>query len=353
MLWVMESAREGLELRKYFNFHVIPSESIRATIDENIVTTHHYRAARSSILKAYESRLDKDDIENVFKLSSNKLTPTEYLQMNRTQTQQKRFVLEASAEFVEYDYQKKDINSTIYKERLYTILNARSSLGRGEIIDIPTPTDPMLSHRSFKVSAEIGVRNSQPIAFMGVRPANHAIEDFDIGFLDGTQIEFMDLLFSYTQDDNFKVEKATLFSVEALSPRSDFFKPQSWRLSIGFNRDYLSQKTDFSANYSMGATWGGDFGYVYFLVDALAYVDSSLEVGVGGVIGGVIRQGDNFKTNIEATQRIYYGNLTQGLFSLSQSYRPSQNSALSLSYDYVEKFEEDWNTLKLSFDYFF
>ncbi|MDA3908992.1 MAG: DUF4105 domain-containing protein, partial [Sulfurimonas sp.] len=222
MLWIMESAREGLALRKYFNFHVIPSETVRASVDEGLVTKYHYIPARSTKLIAYESELDDRDITDVFNISKDKIKPIEYLENEDTALKTKRFVLEASAEFVEYDYQKEDINTTVYKNRLHKILVARASLGIGEEVKIELPDNPILSHRSFKVSSEVGIRNSEEMAFIGVRPANHSITDFDIGYLPGAQVEFMDLLLSYKKNE-FHVEKATIVSVAALTPKTKFF----------------------------------------------------------------------------------------------------------------------------------
>lgn len=352
MLWMMEAARPGLNLRKYFNYHVIPSETIRAVIDENLVNEHHYRPSRSTKVVAYESRLKDEDIEDVFSLSGAKLKPQNYLQESNSDAQTKRFVLEASSEFVEYDYLKKDINETLYKSRIYEILKTRASLGEGEHIEISTPVDPMLSHRSFRVTAGVGTRNSETLGFIGVRPANHSIEDFDVGYSEGAQVEFMDLLFSYAEDD-FNVERATIISVAALTPKSEFFKPNSYRFSLGFDREFLNEKTEFTANYSLGGTWGNSLGYLYLLVDVLVYTDDFLTVGLGGIAGVTLYQSEDFKTNIEVNQRIYHTGEDQLLFTFSQHYRLSQNTAISVSYDYVEKYEPDWDTFKLSFDYFF
>ena len=352
MLWIMESAREGLDLRKYFNFHVIPSETIRASVDEGLVTKYHYIPARSTNLMAYESRLNDEDIIDVFNISKDKIKPSEYLKKDHTALQNKRFVLEASAEFVEYDYQKKDINTTLYKNRLHNILIARASLGKGEQIEIEIPDNPILSHRSFKVSSEIGSRNSDKMAFIGLRPANHAITDFDIGYLPGAQVEFLDLLFSYKKND-FNVERATIISVASLTPKTKFFKPKSYRFSFGFDRKYLNENMEFTANYSQGATWGDKNAYFYLLADILLYTGSILTAGVGGVMGASLHQGRYFQTNLEVHQRIYSTGDTQLLFSASQRYHSSQNTSLAISYDYVQKDEVDWKTFKLSLDYFF
>jgi len=352
MLWIMESAREGLDLRKYFNFHVIPSETVRACVDDGIVTKYHYLRARSTKLIAYESKLDDEDIKDVFHISKERIKLSEYLKKDDTALQAKRFVLEASAEFVEYDYQKKDINATTYKNRLHEILIARASLGKGEHVEVTMPENPILSHRSFKLSIEAGSRNSQEMVFIGLRPANHAITDFDIGYLPGAQVEFLDLLFSYKKND-FNVERATIISVASLTPKTKFFKPKSYRFSFGFDRQYLSENTSFRANYSQGATWGDKDHYFYLLADVLLYTENILTLGVGGVMGATLHQGKYFQTNLEVNQRIYSTIDTQFLFSASQRYHSSQNTSLALSYDYVQKDEDDYKTFKLLFDYFF
>lgn len=352
MLWIMESARENLDLQKYFAFHVIPSETIRATVDEGLVKEYHYIPARSTKLKAYESRLQERDIQDVFDLSQDKIEPNLYLQNKNSTLQRKRFVLEASSEFVEYDYQKKDINTTIYKNRLHKILMARASLGQGESIEPPLPVNPIKSHRSFKVSAALGSRNAEAIGFIGIRPANHAITDFDTGYLPGAQVEFMDLLFSY-QKSKVNVEKATIISVAALTPKTKFFKPNSYRFAIGFDREFLNTKTEFTAHYSKGGTWGDKDAYYYLLADVLLYTNSIFTAGVAGVAGATLHQGKYFQTNLEINQRLYTTLDTQLLFSASQRYHSSQNTTVALSYDYVQKYKSDWSTLKLSFEYFF
>ncbi len=352
MLWMMEVARPSLKLRKYFNFHVIPSETVRACIDENLVTMSHYRPSRGTKLKAYESKLNKKDIEDVFKISRDELKPKKYFKIKKSKNQTKQLVLEASSEFVEYDYLKKDINTTIYNNRIYQILKTRATLGKGEKLVVPTPSNPMLSHRSFRVSTGVGVRDSELISFIGVRPANHGINDFDIGYLSGTQVEFMDLLISYKKND-VSIEKATIVSLYALSSQSDFFKPNSYRFSFGLDNNYLSEDTEFTANYSFGKTWGDNNAYLYVLADTLVYTDDLVTLGVGGVVGSVFYLSRNFKTNLEVTHRTYTTGDNQLLFSASQHYHSSQNTALTLSYDYTQKYKSNWNTFKLTFDYFF
>ena len=353
MLWVIESARPKAHLREYFEFHVIPAETIYAVQEEKLITQKHYRPARRSKLMAYEKYLNKDDVETVFSITWGNTEAQKFLKDTNKTKQQQRFILEAASEFTEYDFLAKDINASVYKLRLHEILKSRASLGKGLEVDVPVPIDPMQGHRATRVRSEIGIRDGASIAFLGIRAANHDIEDSDVGFLRGTQVEFLDMLFSYSNEDDFNVEKLTLLSISALTQRSKFFKSFSWRFNTGWDRRYLTDSTKFTSNMSGGLTWANDLGYFYILADALFYTDRDLTVGLGGITGLVLYEGKDFKTNFEATQRIYDTGSGQTLFSASQHYRSSQNTALSLSYDYVEKYESNWNTVKFTFDYFF
>lgn len=352
MLWLIEVANPEIHLREPFNYQVIPPETIHVAIEEGVITKRHYRPARRSKLLAYENYLKDEDTDEVFSLARAERSTQTLLDDQGKDIQTKRYILEASSEFIEYDFLAGDINATVYRERLYNILLARSSLGRGESITVPQPVDPMQGHRALRVKAEAGVRDGDAIGFLGVRPANHDITDSDVGFLSGTQIEFFNLLFSYGKDD-FNIEEAGLINIVSLAPRSKFFKPISWRLNTGWDRNYLSESTKFTANASGGFTWANDFGYIYLLADALFYTDKDLTAGIGGVAGAVIYEGKSVKTNLEATQRIFDTGHDQLLFSASQHYRSSQNTALSIAYDYVEKYQGNWDTVKFTFDYYF
>ena len=352
MLWLIEVAKPSVELRKYFNYQVLPPETIHVSVREGVVKKRHYRPARRSKLLAYENYLEDNEVDEVFLLARAKKSTEEFINDKDVQIQTKRYILEASSEFIEYDFLAGDINASVYRTRLHNILTARSGLGKGDSIEIPIPVDPMEGHRALRLRAEAGVRNDKAIGFIGIRPANHDITDSDVGFLSGTQIEFFNLLVSLREDE-FNVEKATLINIVSLAPRTKFFKPISWRLNTGWDRNYLSESTKFTSNASGGLSWGNEMGYVYGLIDALFYTDKDLTAGIGGVAGAVLYQGKEFKTNIEATQRVFDTGEDQLLFSFSQHYRSSQNISLSLGYDYVQKYEDDFKTVKFTFDYFF
>ncbi len=352
MLWLIEVARPSIHLREYFTYQVIPPETVHAAEAEGIVQKHHYRPSKYTVLLAYEKILSSKATEQTLALTKGLSDPKMLIPDKQYEQQEKRYILEAASELTEYDYIEGKTDKEEYLQRFHSILSARSQLGKGEEIAIDKPENPDQGHRAVKSTFSLGWRDGRPIQFAGIRPAYHHLEDSDIGFLRGTQIEFLDILASYS-DKTFQIEEATILSIVSITPRSDFFQPLSWRMKTGWDRDYMNEDAAFTFTVGAGLSWGSDFGYLYLMADPLFYLESGLVAALGGSVGAVLYEGKAFKSNLEATRRFYATGEQQWILNASQHWRTSQNSALTLSYDHVEKYVDEWDTLKVTLDYFF
>ncbi len=346
MLWLLEAGREGLDLRKHFTYQVIPLETVHAAKSEYIITADTFRPSKRTKLLRYEEVIDNNNEEIAVDIVDNNKSVDSLIENEAISLQQKRFILEASIEYLEYRFIKGKVKKERYLDLFHKLTTYRSKLGRGEDLNINTPTDPILGHRAIRIEAGGGIREEEGIGYLGIRPAYHDLSDSDYGFLRGTQIEFMDLLLAYTQDE-VRVERATIFSLVSLSQRSTFFPSFSWRTKFGWDTDYLSEKAAFNGDVGIGLSWGNKFAYTYFLVDPLFYVEDSLIGGVGGSIGINIDKYKFMNTNIELSHRFYTNGEEQTLAKLSQGFRLSQNMQIMLHYDYKDK---KVNTLRYSED---
>lgn len=352
MLWLIEAARESIHLREYFAYQVIPPESVHAVKQEKIVQKRHYRPSKRSRLLAYEDALRAEAKEEVIALADGILLPSVLLDDENYTTQEKRYILEAASEMTEYRYIENDINKSTYQQRFHGILSTRAHLGKGETVKIAEPENPDSGHQALRLKMESGWREGRPIQFLGFRPAYHSIDDSDVGYLRGTQIEFLNTLLNYSEHA-LHVEEATILSIVSLAQRSDFFKPFSWRMRTGWDRRSMSEDAAFSLSVGFGESWGGQWGYLYMIADPYFYLKTHFNAGIGGSAGAVLYAGKEVKTVVEMSERLYDDGSTQSLAHASVHWRSSQNSAFSCNYDYVEKAEKSWNTFKLSFDYFF
>ncbi|MDO9266947.1 MAG: DUF4105 domain-containing protein [Sulfurimonas sp.] len=356
MLWFLEAARPGLDLRKYFNFQVIPLETAHATKAEGIINNTFYRPSKRTILLKYEELIDKEHIRIPLMLVSSDINVTDVLSNKEIDAQQKMYILEASIELLEYSFSKSKIEKEKYLKLFHTISRTRAALGQGERVDIKTPPNPIDSHQAIRASLGGGFREGEKIGFLGLRPAYHDLEDSSYGFLRGTQIEFLNLELSYSQN-KLDVEDATILSIVSLAQRSEFFENLSWRTKFGWDKNSLDSTPNFIGTIGAGLSWGNELGYVYIMADPLFYLDGEFKSAIGGSLGFVFDKFSYMSTNIEATRRWYDSGEEQNLLALSQSFRVSQNAQLKFKYDHKERVElenrYEENSLRVYLNYYF
>ncbi|MEA2091471.1 MAG: DUF4105 domain-containing protein, partial [Campylobacterota bacterium] len=356
MLWFIEIARPSIDLRKYFHFEVIPLETVHAAKLEGIISSNNYRPSKRTILLKYETLIDANYLHLPRELIDSKTNIKDIIQNSDIPTQQKKYILEASIEFLEYSFSKSDMDKELYLELFHNITKARASLGKGKQLDIKPPLNPIQSHRAIRATAGFGYREDEAIAFLGIRPAYHDLEDSNYGFLRGTQIEFLNLLLSYS-DKKTEVENATIISIVSLAQRSEFFDSFSWRTKFGWDKNYVDEKTNFIATLGGGYSWGNELAYTYIMVDPLFYIEEKFVSALGSSLGVVIDKYNYMSTNIEATRRWYDSGNKQYLAKITQSFRLSQNFQLKFKYDYKGRIfhdkEEDEQTYRALINYYF
>jgi len=357
MLWFIEVARPSLRLREHFNFDVIPLETVHAINLEGIISSDNYRPSKRTTLLKYEELISAQNVQLAKDLVNSKTTINAVLNDESLQKQQKMYVLEASIEYLEYSYAKNSMTKEKYLELFHNLTKARAKLGQGKVLHITPPANPIDSHRAVRVSAGAGYRDDKAIGFLGIRPAYHDLEDSNIGFLRGTQIEFLDILLSYNEDEELELENATIISIASLAQRSGFFDSFSWRMNLGWDRDYLDNNSNFTTTLGFGYTFGNEFAYTYAMIDPLFYMAEEFTTGVGASVGVVIDKYDFMSTNIEATQRVYGSGKNQIIVDVTQSFRLSQNFQLKFKYNYKDRYinsiESDEQTYRAVLNYYY
>lgn len=356
MLWFLETARENIHLREYFNYQVIPLETAHATKAEGIINGSFYRPSKRTTLLKYEELLYNEYITMPLALVNSDITEQDVINNRDIDIQQKRYILEASIELLEYKMSKSKIKKEDYLKLFHAFSKARATLGQGEKLNISTPPNPIDGHQAIRASIGSGFREGESISFLGIRPAYHDLQDSGYGFLRGTQIEFLDFEISYSNSKT-EVEKATILSITSLAQRSQFFENLSWRTKFGWDRNSLDATTNFIGTVGIGLSWGNEFAYIYMMADPLFYFDKKTTSALGGSLGIVFDKYSYMSTNIETTRRWYDNGDAQYLMNISQSFRVSQNVQLKFNYDYIQRndfeIQSNENSFKVYLNYYF
>ena len=352
MLWLLEVARPSLHLRENFRYQVIPLETVHVVEEQNIVKAKNYRPSKRSELLAYEKILHEDAVNRVLELSDEKIDVKNIMEDSNLTLEQKQLILESAMDILEYKLMQNKIKKEDYLKRFYEMSTARASLGKGETLKIVTPLNPDLGNRALRTSIAQGWRDGNSVQYLGIRPAYHDIADNGVGFLRGTQIEFLDFEMSYS-DKKVQLEKATLLSLESLSQRTSFFPEFSWRMKTGFDKNFMDNDAHYILTVGAGYSWGNEDGYIYLLADPFTYFNANLQTGLGSSFGAVFDKFQKFNTNLELTHRWYYSQKNQWLADLSENYRVNKKISLQFTYEYKERDLHFENSYKAALNYFF
>jgi hypothetical protein len=166
----------------------------------------------------------------------------------------KQYTLDLAANYLRYQYISHNISQKEYMKKFIKVLKKRSKLPKEKNLQINTPTNPIYSHDSSKVSVLI---KKEPL--FTLKPAFHFKDDMNIGFSNGAYIDFFKL--SFTRK---KIESFYIFTISSLSPRNDIFKPTSWEVTLGAER-FKDNKMYATFKSSAGVTYGNSFLYSFLI----------------------------------------------------------------------------------------
>ena len=303
MLWLAQIARPSAHLRDHFTYQVIPPETVRAFEEEGLVSTKHFRPSKRTKLLAYEKQLTDESIKIAKELSAGEMNPQDVSKLNISD-RQRQYTLEAAAELVEYDYIEGKLIKETYAKRYHELLSARAMLGRSEALPIVQKSNPDTAHHAARLTMGQGWYDHRSPLLIGWRPAFHDLSEDDTGHLSGAQIEFLDVQ-AGIDHNKVSLERLTVLSLASITPVSHFFKPFSWRMKSGWDREYGSDRVSFVTRLGAGAAVGDDQLFGYLLSEPEVRLGYNTDVGVGLTVGGSMSWGNRMKTVAEVGDRVY------------------------------------------------
>lgn len=342
MLWLTEIARPSIRLRDHFFYYVIPPETVHAFEDENLVRAKHYRASKRTRLLAYEGVLDEEGGTSALRLSSGEMAPAHF-QTPPQRVQQRRYALEAAAELVEYRYIEGKLSKDEYAARYHALLKERASLGTGESVEIAEKPNPDTAHHGGRIQIARAYYPDRSPLVVGVRPAFHDLAEDATGHLGGAQIEFLDTQVALG-DERAYLEKLTLLSLSSISPVSRFFKPFSWRMKTGWDREADGGRLGFVTRIGAGAAVGNESLTAYVLSEPEIRIQSTTDAGMGVSLGGLIQWPARMHTQVEAGQTWYLNARERQRLEVSHLWQLNRSFALWGRYGLLDQNvrEERW-----------
>ena len=342
LMFLIEVARPELHLTDRAGIFVLPSDTVRILKDNGITDDVSYRASQGTKIRNIISLLDLDGQKIAYDISFQRSDPAQVEQLHIT-TIEKIKILDLASGFVQFRFSRKEIDKDVYSKVYLKILSARSHLGAApeDLYRHEEPARPDTGHGTTKISIAAGVHKHKIFEELSVRPEFHGLLDPEQGYLPGAQIKFFDTAVRYGGgDEHVYLKSLHILDIISLSPRDQFFKPFSWKVKTGFDRETLHDGNEhliYRLNTGGGFSYTSPFnGILYFLgeLDIIAGPKNRAFVAVApGLSFGAAEQ---FSKNTKVLLNVsgYWYEIGDSRFvvkaSLGLTQRITQNNSLSL-----------------------
>lgn len=347
LLFLLEAARSSAELTNYFSnrtrFWVIPSDTVRVVIDSGFVREVKYRPSLATRIHHHMLRTSDEAQRLTLNVTNGTLSAKQIVDATLT-NDEKIKILDVAAELVQYRYTRKELPADEYQKRFLDILSARSVLGKPSqdgTDPISLPPSPEQGHRLGKFAVFGGWRDHVYFTELEWRAAYHDLMDPDDGYVEGAQINFFDLRGRYYfKQESLKLHSLRLLDIVSLAPRDEFFKPISWKITTGFDREIMQDGSDrliYRINPGGGVSYRGSLlGLTYIMMEsdvkASNFFENRFAAGIGGS-AGIYRDVTNaWKINASGLAMFYSLGDTHRSFmgTLRQRYVINVNNTIEL-----------------------
>lgn len=365
LMFLIEVARPKLHLTDKTGVFVLPSDTVRILIDNGITGKVTYRASQGTKIRKIQSLLEPGGQKIAYDISFQKNDPAQVAQLP-LETIEKIKILDLATGFVQFRFSRKEMEKDTYSREYLKILGARSRLGAApdNLYQLDEPAPPDAGHGTTKLSAAVGIHKRKLFEELNIRPEFHGLLDPDQGYLPGAQIKFFDTAVRHeTGIESVYLKSLHILDIISISPRDQFFKPLSWKVNTGFDRERQSDDTEhllYRLNTGGGFSYASPFGGILYMLGELditaapqnrSFVTAAPGLSFGAteqlsdstkillnVVGYWYKFGDNrsvVKTALGLNQRILQNSSLTIETSLEYSNRqPISESALRWNYYY-------------------
>ncbi len=359
LLELLEIARPGVDLTDRFKVTAIPVDTVRAVDEAGMIESTAYRPSQATVLRHALRQLPAEEQSLVMALSSS-MDASKQAPFTELSEDKRRVIVDLAYQYLRYRQSGLDRDAKIarHSHQLLLLLNSYPKAAATNA-DIETPPSPEQGHGSKRATIALGQRHDRNYAELGFRMSFHDLEDNENGFLRGAQINIGSIQVHAQEDDALVLYRLDLVDIFSITPRTRFFKPLSWKVYTGFERQFTHGVDQLTYHLTGGA--GGSWqlfssGQAYALATARLEINEQLDRAIEPAVG--------FSAGILqlfgwTTARLDLGGeqFSDGIYRLRagyiQNFVISTNHSLRVSASYEWQEADEFSNIQLGYQYYF
>ncbi len=360
LLELIEVARPGLELTDEFVLTAIPVDTVRAIENAQLIESVKFRPARATKVQFILNEMSVEQRSIVLLLSED-FTISQSKRFTNLKVSEQKKVADLSYQYLRYQNTKEARNPVIVK-RSYQLLQLLNSYSADINVEptIPMPFPPEKSHKSRRVTVSPGERLNNKYIEFGYKMSFHDLEDNKSGFLKGAQINIGSIKLRAEDNVGLRLYQLDLVNIFSLTPKNAFFKPLSWKIYTGFERQLTKTKDQLSYHVTGGAgsSWQFLEGHQFYALAILRLeTNKQLKNTIEPAIGfntGILSHFKNTTAHLEFNGEQFQESIYRLRVQYTQNIALSTNHSIKLfaKHEWHED-RVDFSDINLSYQYYF
>lgn len=359
LLELLEIARPGVDLTDRFRVTAIPVDTVRAVDQAGMIEATAYRPSQATVLRRALRQLPAGEQDLVMALS-NSMDASKQAPFAELPEDKRRAVVDLAYQYLRYRQSglDRDANVARHSHQLLLLLNSYPK-SAATTANIEPPPSPEQGHGSKRATIALGQRHDRNYAELGFRMSFHDLEDNENGFLRGAQINIGSIQAHVQEDDAIVLYRLDLVDIFSITPRTRFFKPLSWKVYTGFERQFTHGVDQLTYHLTGGA--GGSWqlfsnGQAYALATARLEINEQLDRAIEPAVGFSAGLLQHFGWT---TARLDLGGeqFSDGIYRLRagyiQNFVISTNHSLRVSANYEWQEADEFSNIQLGYQYYF
>ena len=358
LLELLEVARPQLNLTSEFVMTAIPVDTVRAIERAGLIEEITYRPSQVTTLQHIIETVPENNRSFIEQLADNPASsqkpPFSGLTLNQQQP-----IVEAAYKYLSYQ-QTNEARDPQRAERAHQLLTLLNQYPITESTPVPMPLySPENGHGSKRLSIAVGEKQNKRYSDLSLRISFHSLEENENGFLRGAQINMGNIKVRMNESGSTQLQRFDLIDIFSLTPRTRFFKPLSWRIKTGLERQWVEGKNRLATHVTGGAgvTYplmknGQTYALGLFRLEGNRGFKPRIKPAIGGMLGTLYHWG--FSTahlSLEGTR--FRADQYRLRLNYKQNFVLAQNHALEVLLRRELQYDTQFSEARIAYHYYY
>jgi hypothetical protein len=359
LLELLDVARPGHDLAEKFPNYAIPVDTVRAVIDAGMVAGVEYRPANRTILEHEIRSLGPQERRLALRLAGDAAI-ADGAEFAALPADRQLVVAAVAYGYLRYRAarQPRDALTAQRSLDLLRIVN-RSAPAGDPVTAPPLPPAPEDGHRTAMLSLAGGWQEGEGFADFEWRLSYHDLLDAPAGYPAGASLNMGRFVVRLGEGNHWQVQRVDLIEITSLSPRDAFFKPLSWRVDTGLDRQWTDGDDVLVPQVNGGAGWtfAPARGLTVFALATarLEYnheMERELDIAPGASLGATLRSALG-STLLDIDHYHFTGGVDRARYALGHNVALRTNLALRLMVERSDTETDHVDEASVSLRYYF